>query len=186
MNKNQAVIIVTLLVLIVCAGVLAAKVNSPLYVNDSNFNTNDTSGLDSGNSTVNNTASNKTSNSTDTISKSNYFADSRLSRIQTDQKTLQELKSIIDDKNTTAQDRTTATQESIAITTDSTNDTKVENLLKGKGYKDALCTIENDKVTVVVKCNTDKLTDKQLREIKDVVISVTKLRNIEIGPPVND
>ena len=40
MNKKQAVIIVTLLVLIVCAGVLAAKVNSPLYVSDSDFGDN--------------------------------------------------------------------------------------------------------------------------------------------------
>jgi stage III sporulation protein AH len=34
MNKKQAGIIVTLLALIVCAGILAARVNGPLQVND--------------------------------------------------------------------------------------------------------------------------------------------------------
>ena len=33
MNKKQGVIIVTLLALIICTGVLATKLNSPLYVN---------------------------------------------------------------------------------------------------------------------------------------------------------
>ena len=33
MNKKQAVIILTLLVLIICAGVIATKMNDNLYVN---------------------------------------------------------------------------------------------------------------------------------------------------------
>jgi stage III sporulation protein AH len=203
MNKKQAVIIVTLLVLIVCAGVLAAKVNSPLYVSDSDFGDsssnatidNSTNSINStGNTVTNNTTSNSSatnntaSNSakaSNTSIKSNYFSDSKLTRDKADAKTLETLKAMIDDKNTSAQDRETATQQSIAITTDSTNDTTVESMLKGKGYKDALCTITNDRVTVVVKCDSDKLSDKQLREIKDVVLSVTKLRNIEIQAPVH-
>lgn len=176
MNRKQAVIIVTLLVLIACAGVLAAKVNSPLYVSDTNFN-------DSSNSASTDTSSSSTANKTS--SKSDYIADSRLTRDKTNAQTIEALKDIIDDKNAPQASRDTATQQSIAITTARNNASTVETMLKGKGYKDALCTIVNDKVTVVVKCDSDKLSDKQLREIKDVVLSVTKLRNIEISSPVH-
>jgi stage III sporulation protein AH len=200
MNKKQAVIIVTLLVLIVCAGVLAAKVNSPLYVSDSDFgdsisnttadnSTNSTSNTiansAASNSAAANNATSNAANSTSRSTNSDYFSSSKLTRKQADAKTLETLKSLIDDKNTSAEDRETASHQAIAITTDSTNDATVENMLKGKGYKDALCTITNDRVTVVVKCDSDKLSDKQLREIKDVVLSVTKLRNIEIQAPVH-
>lgn len=177
MNRKQAVIIVTLLVLIVCAGVLAAKVNSPLYVSDTNFN-----------DSISNSASTDTSSSSTankTTVKSDYISEARLTRDKNTAQTIESLKDIIDDKNSSQTYRDTASQQSITITTAKNNDTTVETMLKGKGYKDALCTIINDKVTVVVKCDSEKLSDKQLREIKDVVLSVTKLRNIEIAAPVH-
>lgn len=177
MNRKQAVIIVTLLVLIVCAGVLAAKVNSPLYVSDTNFNDSIS------NSASTDTSSSSTANKKTT--KSDYITETKLTRDKSDAQTIASLKDIIDDKNASQTNRDNASQQSVAITTARHNDTTVENMLKGKGYKDALCTIVNDKVTIVVKCDSEKLTDKQLREIKDVVLSVTKLRNIEIAAPVH-
>lgn len=180
MNKKQAVIIVTLLVLIVCAGVLATKVNSPLYVSDTDL-------TDNGSSTVSTdgTDTNKANTTSSTSSKSDYFADARLTREKTNAKTIATLKSIIDDKNVSQESKQNATQKSIDISTASANATKVENMLKAKGYKEALCTINDDKVSVVVKADDQKLSDKQQREIRDVVLSVTNLRNIEIEPPVH-
>ncbi|MDF2503325.1 MULTISPECIES: SpoIIIAH-like family protein [Clostridium] len=177
MNKKQAVIIVTLLVLIVCAGVLATKVNSPLYVSDTDLVNNK--------STVSTDSSSDAANATNTSkSKSDYFADARLTREKTNAKTIDTLKSIIDNKNVSQESKQNATQKSINISTASANAAKVENMLKGKGYKEALCTINDDKVSVVVKSDVQQLSDTQQREIKDVVLSVTKLRNIEIQPPV--
>lgn len=185
MNRKQAVIIVTLLVLIVCAGVLATKVNSPLYVSDTDL-------VNSNNSTSNSTSStnssdNNAANATNATSSSssNYFADARLTREKTNAQTIATLKSIIDDKNASQANKDSATQQSINISTANTNATKVENMLKGKGYKEALCTINGDKVSVVVKSDAQKLSDIQQREIRDVVLSVTNLRSIEIEPPVH-
>ncbi|MFT8314654.1 MAG: SpoIIIAH-like family protein [Clostridium sp.] len=181
MNRKQAVIIVTLLVLIVCAGVLATKVNSPLYVSDTDLvNSNNSTS----NSSPTNSSDNNAANAT-TSSSSNYFADARLTREKTNAQTIATLKSIIDDKNASQANKDSATQQSINISTASTNATKVENMLKGKGYKEALCTINGDKVSVVVKSDAQKLSDIQQREIRDVVLSVTNLRNIEIEPPVH-
>lgn len=174
MNRKQAIIIVTLFVLIVCAGVLATKVNSPLYVNDPNFNDSST-----------NSTTTDTSNNIKNTAKADYIAESRLTRDKANAQNIETLKSIIDDKNAPQASRENATKQTIAITSLRENSSTIENMLKGKGYKDALCTIVNDRVTVVVKCDSEKLSDKQQREIKDVVLNVTKIRNIEISPPVH-
>ncbi|SMC17561.1 stage III sporulation protein AH [Clostridium acidisoli DSM 12555] len=184
MNRKQAVIIVALLVLIVCAGVLATKVQSPLYVSDTdlvdNSSTNDTNSTTNGtNQTTNLNKSNKTSSNQD------YFAEARLTREKTSEDTIATLKEIIDDKNSTAQNKQNAQQESMSIILSEQNSMKVENMLKGKGYKDALCTINNDKVNIVVKSDASKLTDAQQREIRDVALTVTQIRNIEIQPPIH-
>lgn len=179
MNRKQAVIIVALLVLIVCAGYLATKVQSPLYVSDSDLadNSSVTNNVTSNSSATNST--NKTSSNQD------YFAEARLTRDKTTQDTVASLKEIIDDKNETDQNKQNAQQESMSIIVSEQNSMKVENMLKGKGYKDALCTINSSKVNVVVKCDAQKLTEAQQREIRDVVLSVTQIRNIEIQPPLH-
>lgn len=174
MNRKQAVIIVALLVLIVCAGVLATRVQSPLYVSDTDLvNSNNTNSSTSDNST------NKTSG------KQDYFAEARLTRDKTSQESVSSLKEIMDDKNQTTENKQNAEQESVAIVTEQQNEMKVENMLKGKGYKEALCTINNAKVNVVVRVDNEKLSDQQQREIKDVILSVTQIRNIEIQAPVH-
>ncbi|MDD3225454.1 MAG: SpoIIIAH-like family protein [Clostridium sp.] len=180
MNKKQAVIIVALLVLIVCAGVLATKVQSPLYVSDTDLVDNSTK-----NSTSGNVSSNISNSTSKTNSKQDYFAEARLTREKTSQETISTLKEIIDDKNASQQNKQNAEQESISITLSEQNAMKVENMLKGKGFKDALCTINGEKANVVVKNTANKLTDMQQREIRDVVLSVTSIRNIEIQPPVH-
>jgi len=174
MNRKQAVIIVALLVLIVCAGVLATKVQSPLYVSDTD--------LVDGNNTNSSTSDNETNK---TSANQDYFAEARLTREKTSEETVANLKEIIDDKNTTAENKQSAEQESVAIALEQQNEMKVENMLKGKGYAEALCTINDNKVNVVVKAENDKLTDQQQREIEDVVLSVTQIRNIEIQAPVH-
>lgn len=173
MNRKQAVIIVALLILIVCAGVLATRVQSPLYVSDTDLVDSNTT-----NATTPDNSTNKTSG------KQDYFAEARLTREKTSEETVANLKEIIDDKNATVQNKQNAEQESMSIVLEQQNEMKVENMLKGKGYKEALCTINSDKVNVVVKGNNAKLSDQQQREIRDVVLNVTKIRNIEIQPPV--
>ncbi len=73
MNKKQGVIIVTLLALIVCTGVLATKLNSPLYVN----------GADEG-STVsfNNTSKNSNKAESKENSKSDFLQKQNLLEIK--------------------------------------------------------------------------------------------------------
>lgn len=164
MNKKQAFIIATLLVLIVCAGILATKVNSPLYVNG------DLSGSKS------DVASSAEKSNTST---SDYFAEARLSREQTNAKLLQNLKTLIDDQNAGKEARETASRKYNTITLNYQSETKVESALKAKQYDDSVCTINDDKVNIIVR-SKDKLTDKQAKQIKDIVMGITKIKNVEI------
>ncbi|MDP4144799.1 MAG: SpoIIIAH-like family protein [Bacillota bacterium] len=171
MNRKQAVIIVTLLVLIICAGALATKVRSPLYVNDTDFTNDNKSAI----------SMNDSSSTNKDVSKSDYFVETRLTRDQTDSKLLQELKAIIDDQNTSKEQKDNATKKSIETSTAMAQAAKVENQLKAKGFLDAICFVESSSVKVVVKTDNGKLTEQQQREIKEVVLGITQNKNIQVS-----
>lgn len=167
MNKKQGVIIATLLALIVCAGVLATKLNSPLYVNG-----DDSSGAKSSAVSFNNTDKKS--------SKTTFFDEAKLTREQKNAQTLQTLKTLIDDKNISKENRDEATKKYTDLAMSTNYESKIETTLKGKGYEDVLCSIEESgKVRVVVK-GKDKLTDKDTREIKNVVMGIAKIQEVEI------
>lgn len=172
MNKKQAAIIVTLLILIVCAGVLATKLNNPLYVNGGD-NTNGKSTNSFNNSDSN---SNKDNNSNN---KSQYFDESKLTRDQKNAQTLQTLKTLIDDQNVAKSSRDEAAQKYTQLAMNTNYESKIETTLKSKGYEDAICSIENNKARVIIKTK-DKLTDKDTRDIKNVVVGISKVEDIEI------
>lgn len=166
MNKKQGIIIATLLALIVCAGVLATKLNSPLYVNG-----DDGSGTKSSAVSYNNTDKKN--------SKSTFFDETKLTRDQKNAQTLQTLKTLIDDKNVSKENRDEATKKYTDLAMSTNYESKIETTLKGKGYEDVICSIEDSKARVIVK-GKDKLTDKDTREIKNVVMGIAKIQEVEI------
>jgi stage III sporulation protein AH len=165
MNKKQSGIIVTLVVLIVFAGYLATKVNGPLYVNDSNF-TNDQSAI-----------SLKQSKTTST---STFFAEGKLSRDQENARTLQTIKSLMDDANTPKDQKSTAADQYLNISIAAQNEADIELALKAQGYDDSLCSIVDNKAEVFVKSDKKELSKDQLRGIQQVVMSKAKIENIDV------
>jgi len=165
MNKKQSGIIVTLVVLIVFAGYLATKVNGPLYVNDANFSTEKS-------------AISLKENKTATTS--TYFVEAKLSREQENASTLQTIKALIDDTNTPKEQKATAADKYLNISMASQNEADVELALKALGYDDAMCSIVDDKVQILVKSDKKQLTEAELRSINDVVMNKTKLEKIEV------
>jgi stage III sporulation protein AH len=150
MNKKQGIIIATLLALIVCAGVLATKLNSPLYVNG------DDSG--SGNSSAVSLNNNDKKSNT-----SSFFEETRLNRDQKNSQTLQTLKNFIDDKNVSKENRDDAAKQYTQLAMNTNYESKIETTLKSKGYEDVICSIEDgNKARIIVK-GKDKLTDKDTR-----------------------
>lgn len=165
MNKKQGIIIVALLVLIVVAGVLAMRLNgNQLYVTEN----------DGGKTTSSFNTSDKKS------SKSDYFGEMKLSRDQSNSLTLQNLKNMIDDKNVSEESRKDAESKYKVLAMAIDYEHKIEMDLQVKGYEDALCSITYDnKATVTIK-SQNQLTDKQIREIKDVVMKDAGIKDVDI------
>ncbi|MCM8711043.1 SpoIIIAH-like family protein [Clostridium sp. SYSU_GA19001] len=157
MNKKQAFIIATLLVLIVCAGILATKVNSPLYVDSTEIQKTDASS-----------------------SKSDFFTEQKLKREQRYATDVPTYKTIIDDPNAAKETKETMAKKLQTLTTNNTNEQKIEAALQGKGYEDSFCQISEDKVMVYVK-TAEKLTEKQTKDIKNIVLGITKIKDVEIA-----
>lgn len=163
MNKKQSGIIVTLVVLIVFAGYLATKVNGPLYVNDGDF------------STEKSAISLKESKSSST-----FFVEAKLTREQNNATTLQTIKSLIDDDNTPEEQKATASEQYLNIAMASQKEEDVELALKAKGFEEALCSIADNKVEILVKSDKKELTKEELLKIQDVVMSKTNIENIDV------
>jgi stage III sporulation protein AH len=163
MNKKQSGIIVTLVVLIVFAGYLATKVNGPLYVNDSEFS-NEKSAI----------------SLKESKSSSSFFMEAKLSRDQENARTLQDIKALMDDTNTPKEQKETASEKYLNIAMASQNELDIELALKAQGYEEALCSIVDDKVEILVKTEKKELSQEELRSIQDVVMSKTKLEKIEV------
>lgn len=165
MNKKQGVIIVTLLVLIICAGVLATKVNSPLYVNGTE--------MGKGEDAMSIKQDSKKTGS-------DYFAEAKMARNQENSEAIETLKSIIDEKNVSQASKDKAANQSTKIVTNQLNEKKIESALQGKGYENSVCRIdENGKARITVKVK-ENLNDKQAREIKSTAMSIVKVAGVEI------
>jgi stage III sporulation protein AH len=164
MNKKQAVIIVTLLALIVCAGILATKASTdnPFYVNVSDVGKTD--GL---------------ANSNDKNKATTTFSEMRLIREKNDASTILTLKTIVDDKNTPTDGKNDATKKMTNITTATRLESRIEEQLKLGGFEDVFCYIDDTTAKVIVNTK-EKLTDKQTKQINSVVMDVAKIRNVTI------
>lgn len=157
MNKKQTIIISSLVVLILFAGYLATKVNGPLYVD------NGKGGKDAAVSTSN----------------TNYFTTARLERENTRVVALQNLKNLLNDENTPEDQKAEVADDYKNLALQSDKEMRIELALQAQGFDEALCTLDNEKATVVVKYQGE-LSDQQIRQIKDVVMSKADIIDIEI------
>lgn len=163
MNKKQGIIIVTLLALIVCMGVLATKLNSPLYTQSGGEKS----------------AISLKSNDKNT---SGYFVEAKMARDNKVTQTLQNLKGIMEDKNISQKQKDSTAEQYATLAMAYNYETKIELNLEAKGYENSVCLLNGDKATVIVKGNSnEKLTDKQLREIQSIVVNEAKIKNVEVS-----
>lgn len=170
MTKKQCGIIFTLLTLILCVGMLAAKLNKG-GLNDP---TDLSQVLSSEN--IQNTEDNK---DTEALNVTNSFYGSRSSREQQDSSTIQSLKAIIADQNTSQKEKDDATKELTKKTMVKDNEGRIELGIKNKGYEDALCTLEDNKATVIVK-SSKAVEQKDSVAIQEIVQNVSNIKDVII------
>ncbi len=111
---------------------------------------------------------------------SSFFIDYRLERDKVRSEQIEYLKEVIDNKDTVQEIRNEAQREMVAIVKMMEKELAVENLLKAKGFRDALIFIHENSINVIV--DEDNLTPEQVAQIQDIVIRETgeKLENIKI------
>lgn len=166
MTKKQCGIIFTLLALILCVGVLAAKLN--------NGGLNDPTDLSQ-------VLSPEKVNDQDAevLNQNDYFYASRSERDQNDSATIQSLKSTISDANTSTAQKDAANKELTQKTMVRDNEGRIELGIKNKGYEDALCRLDSNKATVIIKSSTG-LQENETVAIQELVQNVSKIKDVII------
>lgn len=112
----------------------------------------------------------------------NYFEEAKLSREQTRAKNKDTLTQLVNNENATNEQKEKAMNEIMNMTDISEKETATENLLAAKGFNEAVVTILDDSVDVVV--NAQELTEQQIAQIEDVVKRKTECQadKIVISP----
>lgn len=97
----------------------------------------------------------------------NFFEEAKLSREQTRAKNKETLTSLVNNANISSAQKDKAMKQIMKMTTISEKETATENLLAAKGFNEAVVTISDESVDVIV--NAENLTEQQIAQIADVV-----------------
>lgn len=177
MTRKQFGIIFTLLGLIVCTAVLAAKLNSEglndptdlasvFPVEEASSELEEETGAKS---------------ETETAGSSDFFYDARCEREQSQAATVATLKSERDVEGISEQDKTNLTNEIQTLVLKQEKQNVIEQGIKNKGYEDSLCQISDDgsKASVIVK-SQNVLSETEAAEIQEIVQNASSIKEVII------
>lgn len=178
--KRNQIVITALIVVIMCAGYLNFKYNKAKTTStDTNTPIGTAYFVDNSNNEV------VTPNDTAPVAKINgdYFVVTRAEKERTRDDQKEMMQDIINNKNTDKDAKAKAQAELIRIGKNMEKEMVIEGVLKGKGFADVLAFINDDKVDIVVKDDTNLLTSQQAM-ILDVVTRETGVSalNVKINP----
>lgn len=103
-----------------------------------------------------------------------FFEAARLTRSKTRDEALDTLKKSLKDAKLTAEEKTQLTEELSTRINNITLETKLETLIKAKGFADCVVNLEDSKANVTVMTESDALTAEEVTRIRDVLLSQCK------------
>ena len=98
---------------------------------------------------------------------SDFFSQARLDREAGRSRSIETFNSIISSENADSEAKASAQQGVLELAQNTETETAVENLLRAKGFEDAVCYINNGMANVVVK--TDVLDSAGAAKISEIV-----------------
>lgn len=115
---------------------------------------------------------------------SDFFAQARLDREAGRSRSIETFNTIISSENADSEAKASAQQGVLELAQNTETETAVENLLRAKGFEDAVCYINNGMANVVVKAEI--LDSADVAKISEVVteqsgISQDKIKIMEIN-----
>ena len=170
MTKKQFGIIFTLMALIVCVGVIAARLNKTGLNDPTDFSqVLSQQGTDEEND-----------KDKETLGSQDYFYSLRSEKEQKDATTMQQLNELIADEQTSQEQKDLATNELLEKTMLVDQEGRIEVNVKNEGFEDVLCSIEKNTVRVVVKA--DELTESDTASIQEIAENISGISDIIIEP----
>jgi stage III sporulation protein AH len=98
-----------------------------------------------------------------------YFDEARQKRTTAREEALSILQEVLDNAQTTAQEKEAATREATAIAQRVLAESNIENLITAKGFADAVAYIQEDSCSVVVQA--EELQPQQSLQILEIAVS---------------
>ncbi|MEG0371994.1 MAG: SpoIIIAH-like family protein [Clostridium sp.] len=155
--RKQTVIIAVLIGLIGCASFFAKKFNDSFKDTDMVLKqTGEITETISGNKEVAKTTK-------------NFYSEGRMARENQRTTMKQELESIVNNKNATKSSKEKASQKLMSLIEKGEKESKIEIMIKEKGFEETLCIIHDSSVEISVKSN-EKLTSERVNQIKDITV----------------
>jgi stage III sporulation protein AH len=109
-----------------------------------------------------------------------YFAEAKLSRQKTRDEAVETIQSMISDEGIEEAQKETLSAQASEIASAIETESRIENLIKAKGFDDCIAYIDGDKANVIVK--TDGLLENEAAQIKEILLQETEVpvENISI------
>ncbi len=109
-----------------------------------------------------------------------YFAQAQLQRTKSRDEAIETVKSVLISETSTEEETTQANAQITQITQQIESETKIENLIKAKGFEDCVVYLSAESANIVVK--TEGLDATGAAQIKNIILSEQELKpeNISI------
>lgn len=103
-----------------------------------------------------------------------FFESARLTRSKARDEALDTLKKSLKDAGLTKEEKDVLTAELSARISNITLETKLETLIKSKGFPDCVVNLEGSKANVTVMTENDALTAEEVTRVRDALLSQCK------------
>ena len=107
-------------------------------------------------------------------SKDNYFENARLEKQKARDTAITTLKESANEENLSQETRDSAAKSIETISTNAVCETRIETLVKAKGFDECVALINESGVNVIVKTPEGKMKPEDTTKIKDIVCSETE------------
>ncbi len=115
-----------------------------------------------------------------TVTASVYFEEARLNRSVARDQSLSTIEGLLNNQDVTSDDKAAAVAQATTIATDIEAESRIENLIKAKGFADCIAYINGESCNIIVQ--TEGLLASEAAQIKDIVLKESKVeaKNISI------
>lgn len=114
-----------------------------------------------------------------TVADDTYFAKARLARTKSRDEAIATITTILDDEKLTETDKQTATDKAMALSDIIELESRVENLVKAKGFAECMVYVGDNNVSVVVK--STGLDQNQATQIKNIIVTECNVKGENVS-----